>query len=412
MVDREHLFLILIESLFPDRYSEICAVTSDNFVSGEIESEKNDWEEIVIELKHQAVLGVASLVLEKKSSIGLPVEQQNYVVKKRRETVMLYTQMAAVQKEICQRFKDQGITVAVMKGMAAACYYPNPMLRAMGDIDLIVKPDEYKAGIQVLQEAGFVQVSKSNSYHVAARRNDIIVELHNAPGGTYKDIHGNFVRDFILSGLDAVEIGVAGKDCFPILPWKQNGLELLWHIRQHLHNGLGLRQIIDWMMFVDQCLDDCAYTEYEQALRKSGLLNLAKVVTKMCQKYLGLRQEGISWSREADEQLCDDLMDYIMEQGNFGEKRHDDKAAKIMSGYSNVGMMFRELQRRGLEKWPAVKKYYFLKPIAWSYALKESVKSVGKKGIHFSSVIRDYKIARRRKKMFGRLYILGDGKDI
>ena len=51
MVDREHLFLILIESLFPDRYSEICAVTSDNLVSGEIESEKNDWEEIVIELK-------------------------------------------------------------------------------------------------------------------------------------------------------------------------------------------------------------------------------------------------------------------------------------------------------------------------------------------------------------------------
>lgn len=111
-----------------------------------------------------------------------------------------------------------------------------------------------------------------------------------------------------------------GPDTFPILPWKQNGMELLWHIKQHLYNGLGLRQLIDWMMFADHYLDDEGYNEYAEDMRKCGLLRLAIHVTRLCQLHLGLREEGISWCRKADESLCEELLAFVMEQGNFGIK--------------------------------------------------------------------------------------------
>ena len=37
---------------------------------------------------------------------------------------------------------------------------------------------------------------------------------------------------------------------FPVLHTLLNGLVLIFHIDQHLRSGLGLRQIIDWMMYV------------------------------------------------------------------------------------------------------------------------------------------------------------------
>ena len=411
MLDREFFFAILIEALFPDRQTGMPCNISEKNRTGPKKLGEADWEEIVRELNQQTVLGVASIVLKKKETEGIPVKLQDYVTMKRRKIVMRYTQMAVVQREICQKLEGIGISVAVMKGMAAACYYPNPMLRMMGDIDLIVKPDEYEDALCVLRESGFVIDSKANEYHIAVKRNDITIELHKSPASTHKDAHGDFIRDFILSGLDAVEIGTAEMERFPILPWKQNGMELIWHIRQHLYNGLGLRQIIDWMMFVDHCLDNQKYIEFEPALEKSGLKNLAITTTKMCQKYLGLRREGISWCIEADEQLCDDLMDYILEQGNFGIKKPDDKTAKIMSGYPNLGILLKELQRRGIEKWPAAEKRSFLKPFAWSYAIKEYIVTSKKKDPDLLSIIRNYKTARRRKKMFSKLYTLENRGD-
>ena len=103
-----------------------------------------------------------------------------------------------------------------------------------------------------------------------------------------------------------------------MFPPLENGLVLLEHINQHLEEGLGLRQILDWALYVDKALDDDAW-EYTFApvVRRLGLERLAITVTRMCQLYLGLRSD-ITWCASADEKVCDSLMNYIMEQGNFG----------------------------------------------------------------------------------------------
>lgn len=53
--------------------------------------------------------------------------------------------------------------------------------------------------------------------------------------------------------------------------------------------------------------------------QKAGAEDLAKIVTKMCQMKLGLRTD-IVWCNDADDIVCKELLDYIMENGNFGQK--------------------------------------------------------------------------------------------
>ena len=64
-------------------------------------------------------------------------------------------------------------------------------------------------------------------------------------------------------------------------------------------------------------LDDEAMRDYMPDLKACGLDHLAVVVTKVCQKYLGLRTDNITWCRNADEDLCGDRMDFIMGRGSF-----------------------------------------------------------------------------------------------
>ena len=109
-------------------------------------------------------------------------------------------------------------------------------------------------------------------------KNDIIVELHRSFAKLNNADHARYLDDLIITNINPTHE----------LPDPVNGLVILEHISQHLVNGLGLRQIIDWMMFTDKCLPDEKWPEFREMAQKTGMEKLAVVVTRMCEIYLGL----------------------------------------------------------------------------------------------------------------------------
>ena len=98
-----------------------------------------------------------------------------------------------------------------------------------------------------------------------------------------------------------------------MFPPLENVLVLLEHINQHLEKGLGLRQILDWALYVDKALDDDTWEHtFAPVVHRLGLDRLAITVTRMCQLYLGLRPD-ITWCASADEKVCDSLMKGLMQ---------------------------------------------------------------------------------------------------
>ena len=280
-----------------------------------------------------------------------------------------FVQMAAVQTETLKTLSCVGIPAVVIKGTATGKDYPTPYLRRYGDIDVLVRPENYTLAIDALEKGGIKRVGEIGKAETSLTRNGQLIEMHRCPPGLDRVKQGPEILDFLLSGLDDIQlVQIPQPRCeFPMLPWKQHGLELIWHIREHMYNGIGLRHIVDWMMFANRYLRDRnTFDEFREVLEMSGLFRLAQAVTKMCQMYLGLAGE-FDWCADVDEATCEELMEYILEQGNFGFKRPEDKAAKVLTRYRNPIRFLKGMQQRGLYDWAAARRHLALRPFAWMY---------------------------------------------
>lgn len=328
------------------------------------------WKEITRELKQQTVQFLPIDLLAREN----PAKSQHYITAAATNMLRWYKIMQE-QQELCALLSAAGIPCAVVKGAAAAIFYPQPGNRLMGDIDLLVNPADFDRACHLISEgADFLG---ENFRHREYKRNSVVVEIHRS-FSTLRDPIKRECFDRRIFGAIGTAESVSLDGCaFLPLPELENGLTLLEHINIHLENGLGLRQIIDWMMFVDKALPDRVWhSELAPFLRSMGLETLAVTVTRMCQMYLGLRTD-ISWCAGAEEALCHELMEYVFHQGNFGRKnqRGSNSAASVIGAAGTPFSFLRILQRRGCRNWKALTRYPFLKPFAWLYQLIRYIRS-------------------------------------
>lgn len=99
------------------------------------------------------------------------------------------------------------------------------------------------------------------------------------------------------------------------------------------------------------------------------MAKLAIVVTRTCQKYLGLTDQ-ITWCLTAEEDLVDKLMCYVMKKGNFGRKLEngENSTVTVLHSFSNPKDAFSYLTAGGTIHMKAAG----LKPIrtvAWLYQI-------------------------------------------
>ena len=181
--------------------------------------------------------------------------------------------------------------------------YPEPAYRTSGDVDFLVREADFQKAYELLKNNGYTLSYDEDhvDYHYTLKKENITFELHKYPAGLPDGESGKNLMGILNAGLSAVDTAEIEEYQVPVLPTVANGLVLLLHIRKHLTGGLGLRQIADWMMFVDKHLDDVAWeSKFKSILSRSGLDTLAKTVTRMCQIHLGLRKE-ITWCADACE---------------------------------------------------------------------------------------------------------------
>lgn len=353
--------------------------------------EDTDWNEVLDEAEKQTILGIVAP--------AAPKEIQQQWRDKTARIISHYVRTLHAQTEITNLFKSQKIPIAILKGSAASVYYPVPSQRSMGDIDLIVPKPQFDQARHLMCDNGYIfKFDSETNRHITYSKDNILFELHFH----FRDSDVD-VESYIAEGLQHIETGYVDHTPFPMLPPVANGLVLLAHMIHHFKTGLGLRQIIDWMMYVDAELSDPFWNdEFKRAAGEIGLVTAACTVTKMCQMYLGL-SDRITWCKEADPDLCKDLMDAILYAGNFGRK--SGKGAIIEKASSNLREegFFRYLQKVGEINWTVCHKHTWLKPFAWIYQgcrfLRKGIRTK-RSGLQIK---KDMDMGRRRNELYHKL---------
>lgn len=314
----------------------------------------DDWQSIYNELSNHAVLTLTASIVNQLN----PPEELRDAWKKR--TLQQITNN--IQYEYVQKHLPISVPYVILKGTSAAQYYPHPEYRTMGDIDVMTRREDFERACNDLIQNGFCEIydhEEHSGRHRSFVKQDVVIEIHLYFAMLNDPQAAQYLDDLIVENINNSHV----------LPDMINGLTILEHISQHLEEGLGLRQIIDWMMFVDKCLPDDQWPEFENYAKRIGLDKLAVVATHMCEIYLGLPQR--KWCEEADESTCQQLMNYVLSSGNFGKKMTSDTdiSKNVFASARTIKSAFALLQNQGLINWKAAAKHKVLRPFAWIYQL-------------------------------------------
>ena len=415
----------------------VCSLIADalfgkkHTYSGEI-----DWNAVHTEMCAQTVHGLVMDVLP-----GLPVPEE---LKKTWAAECLMVMRSGIrlrheQGAFLRILENANIPYVVLKGTSAAMYYPNPLLRGMGDVDVYVPEHFHEEAARLLKETGYsMKENEHYKRHVQFFKNDTEFEVHR----TFATINGPEEKAYIDGLIEActdpekaLRVG-SGESAFYAPETLVNGLVLLEHIGQHMRAGLGLRQIIDWMMFAKAHLGDgwgrflggcrrqpggtvpeprrepslkdeleeSEWISFSEMAEKAGLLSLAKAVTRMCVMYFGLEGD-FGWCMDADEETAQEILAYLFDSGNFGRKTMDVSRASVVSKRMKDKNVFAALQLAGECNWKLYKRHRWLRPFAWIYQTFRYVKKVLTSRDGIRTLRKGAVEADRRERLMSRLEI-------
>jgi len=246
-----------------------------------------EWDSLLGEAKRQTVTGLVYAGAQQlPDSYSIPEEALLQLVSQaeRIEREGRYKQKGA--ERLPEMFGSCGVSVQVLKGPEVAKFYPQPLLREYGDLDLYGS-DPARAAELVRRNGHPVTLSPDGSFQFRI-------------GGVDVDFHAQYYDLHTRSGLPE--------------PGTPEGtlLMLSAHVLKHaMGTGIGLRQLCDVAMAYhalpydpDRLLD---------AFRKSGTLRWNRLLSAFLHEYLGA--ENLPFT---DFPSAAPLARIVFEGGNFG----------------------------------------------------------------------------------------------
>lgn len=256
----------------------------------------------------------------------------------------------------------------IVKGLEVAKFYPNPILRTMGDIDFVVHEDDMEKAHEIFINQGYENITKSDKHEWRYCKDNLEFELHNRL--VYSESVNNLKQDsFFMNVWPFVKENK--------LDWNYHFLYLISHLRRHFMNsGVGLRQFMDIAIVAKYV--DLDWKWIENKAKNIEMLSFTKNVLAFCKRWF-----EISIPIDIPE-LEDEFYEYstqkILKDGLFGFGNEENKFSPGVNAYRVSGtkgmirLLFNHIfpSYKILCEVPCysfVRGKKFLVPFAWIYRL-------------------------------------------
>lgn len=263
------------------------------------------------------------------------------------------------------------IPYVILKGAASAAYYPDPLLRTMGDVDFLIDRSNVDKACKVLEEKGFKRNPKEHEKHIVYYDETAHYEMHIEPAGIPKGDTGDKIRELLK---DIIEKSHECETLFGTIRVPSDfhhGLVILLHTCCHLTSeGIGLRQLCDWATFVSSFSEDDFCKIFEESLKSVGLWRFAQVLTQTSVKYLGCPEH--CWVGAENAELTEGVIKDIFKNGNLGQKNSTSMQESLfLTGNgkkeSLVKHFFSSINEIVYFYWNFTRKLKFLLPLGWLF---------------------------------------------
>lgn len=350
----------------------VLSLVSAALFSEEIDQPNNiDWKSLYQESLQQAVFPLVYSVVQDK----LPAEQKKLWEKNFYQFIASDIQVGYEHTEVHNLLTEHNIPYVILKGNASASYYPDPLLRMMGDVDFLVDEHDLERAGKLLEAAGFVRTEEHEheahiAYHRAPRST---WEMHWRLSGIPQGRSGDIVRRYFSDVIDTATVMKSENgDCIVPNPF-HHCLVMLVHTAEHMINtGIGLRHLCDWAVFANQV----DVGQWKSELTECGLWRFAQLLTQLATTYLHMPER--SWAMEnVDTELLHAMICDIFAGGNFGRKDEQrinqaklmtDKNKGSVDDTSFVRQFMAVMNEKARIALPLCRKIPVLLPIGWVYA--------------------------------------------
>lgn len=319
-----------------------------------------NWKAIMRIAKEQTVQVIVTDGIEALPSELWPSKEIMFkLMAIRIKTKHLHLQLNATLVKITQALQAAGIPSVLLKGQGVAHNYRLPDSRMCGDIDLYVGLENFEKASDVICTLNPTQ-TKEEIEHDALHRHfdidDVNLELHQKASSSANKRQDRLFDAWTKSNLDDHfndgSLPTIDFDGTPVNTpsANYNAVFILHHaVRHMITEGIGLRQICDWTMFLYKHHADINEEELRATLRKFHMEAIWREFGILAINMLGLPPSCLPLvPRNLSSKKTDKLLEQIFAYGNFGQY---DKNGRI-SNESNI------LKRKWRSLWVQTRHFW------------------------------------------------------
>lgn len=271
--------------------------------------------------------------------------------------------------------EKSGIDVLWLKGIHICCFYPDPQLRTMSDVDILIRPESLEQARILLKQAGYAVVQQplqGGVVHSVAGNDGTNVELHTSIIQPNEFIHAErFLNPW---GAPACNPSIGGRGL--VLNDEDNFVYAVVHLAKHLeHHGVGIRYLCDIAILVEHCRDRVEWESIHNRLRDIGLLAVTQHLLEACRVYFDVALPEPWPPFSIPEGRIDAFCALLISCGVYGRsaERNQVVASIRRSSGNGAGTQYVSFMadhvfptvKRMTEKYPYLKDHRFLLPYAW-----------------------------------------------
>lgn len=281
---------------------------------------ETEWTEIFELSKKQALLGIVFDGINKLEKTLYPpqsvifkwlsavqnIERNNKVLNK-------YSVL------VSRKFSEEGFHSVILKGQGNALWYPNPLHRQSGDIDIWLDGGREKIMDYVRR---YFPKAKARYHHVDFPAiKGLEIEVHFTPTWMCAWSDNKFLQKWFDENLEKQihhAVLLPNEQETVNIPTKAfNRIFLLIHIYRHYFDeGIGLRQLLDYALLLKQGCSEEERAETVQILKKIHLLDFTSAIMYILQRIFGLEDKYMLVT--PSEKAGIPVLHEIMQTGNFG----------------------------------------------------------------------------------------------